>query len=91
MNGEMGKCEMCGKVDLKAKFKKNKRFCSSACAKGMKATQQQQQQQVQTNITATTTTSASQSTQNNNFEEKTKKGRGKKWVWVSLISFIDLM
>ena len=72
-SGEMGKCEMCGKVDLKAKFKKNKRFCSSACAKGMKASQQQQQAQ-------TTTNSAFQSNHTNNFEEKGKKGKGKKWV-----------
>jgi len=72
MSGEMGKCEMCGKIDLKAKFKKNKRFCSSACAKGMKASQQQQQQ------AQTTTSSAFQS--NHHFEEKLKKGKGKKWV-----------
>jgi hypothetical protein len=39
---EMGKCEMCGKIDLKSKFKKNKRFCSSSCAKGMKAHSQNQ-------------------------------------------------
>lgn len=42
LSGDMGKCEMCGKVDLRSKFKKNKRFCSSQCAKGMKAQQQQQ-------------------------------------------------
>lgn len=47
LSGEMGKCEMCGKIDLRAKFKKNKRFCSSQCAKGMKAQQQQQAQQNQ--------------------------------------------
>lgn len=31
--GEMAKCEACGTIDLKAKFKKNKRFCSVACSK----------------------------------------------------------
>lgn len=31
--GEMAKCEACGTVDLKAKFKKNKRFCSVTCSK----------------------------------------------------------
>lgn len=30
---EYATCEMCGKVDLKAKFKKSKRFCSQSCAK----------------------------------------------------------
>jgi len=63
----MGKCEMCGKVDLKAKFKKNKRFCSSQCAKGMKAAQQQAQ--------ATSTVS-----QGNNIDGKSKKGQVRKWV-----------
>lgn len=32
--GDMAKCELCGTIDLRAKFKKNKRFCSMACAKG---------------------------------------------------------
>ena len=38
-NNESGKfkklatCETCGKKDLKAKFKKSKRFCSMSCAK----------------------------------------------------------
>jgi len=66
----MGKCEMCGKVDLKSKFKKNKRFCSSACAKGMKAHQQQQQHQIQAinNTVAITPT------------ETHKKSKSKKWV-----------
>lgn len=31
--GELAKCEACGTVDLRAKFKKNKRFCSAACSK----------------------------------------------------------
>lgn len=31
--GEMAKCEACGTIDLRAKFKKNKRFCSPLCAK----------------------------------------------------------
>lgn len=34
--GEFAKCENCGTVDLKAKFKKNKRFCSMACSKSAK-------------------------------------------------------
>nr|CAH7759865.1 unnamed protein product [Callosobruchus chinensis] len=34
--GDMAKCEACGVVDLKAKFKKNKRFCSIACSKSGK-------------------------------------------------------
>lgn len=29
----MAKCEACGIVDNKSKFKKNKRFCSIACSK----------------------------------------------------------
>lgn len=29
----MAKCEACGTIDLRAKFKKNKRFCSVACSK----------------------------------------------------------
>jgi hypothetical protein len=31
--GELEKCEFCGKVDLRSKFKKSKRFCSMSCAK----------------------------------------------------------
>ncbi|PSN38405.1 hypothetical protein C0J52_21582, partial [Blattella germanica] len=31
--GDMAKCEFCGKIDLRSKFKKSKRFCSMACAK----------------------------------------------------------
>jgi hypothetical protein len=31
--GEMAKCEACGTVDLRIKFKRNKRFCSPICAK----------------------------------------------------------
>ncbi|KAJ9600101.1 hypothetical protein L9F63_009612, partial [Diploptera punctata] len=31
--GDLAKCEFCGKVDLRSKFKKSKRFCSMACAK----------------------------------------------------------
>lgn len=31
--GDLAKCEACGTVDLRAKFKKNKRFCSMACSK----------------------------------------------------------
>lgn len=30
---DMAKCEYCGKVDLRSKFKKSKRFCSLICAK----------------------------------------------------------
>ncbi|KAK9869543.1 hypothetical protein WA026_003298 [Henosepilachna vigintioctopunctata] len=33
---EMAKCEACGTIDLKAKFKKNKRFCSVVCSKSGK-------------------------------------------------------
>jgi len=36
--GELAKCEACGTVDLRAKFKKNKRFCSIACSKKIKET-----------------------------------------------------
>ncbi|KAH0998430.1 polyhomeotic-like protein 2 isoform X7 [Dendroctonus ponderosae] len=35
--GDMAKCEACGVVDLKSKFKKNKRFCSVACSKSGKS------------------------------------------------------
>jgi hypothetical protein len=31
--GEMAKCEACGTVELRIKFKRNKRFCSPICAK----------------------------------------------------------
>lgn len=31
--GELAKCDACGTVDLRAKFKKNKRFCSVSCSK----------------------------------------------------------
>ncbi|CAL4073333.1 unnamed protein product, partial [Meganyctiphanes norvegica] len=31
--GDTAKCEFCGKVDLRSKFKRSKRFCSTACAK----------------------------------------------------------
>ncbi|KAI4466370.1 polycomb group protein [Holotrichia oblita] len=34
--GDLAKCEACGMVDLKAKFKKNNRFCSVACSKNQK-------------------------------------------------------
>lgn len=30
---ELATCQMCGKTDLKSKFKKAKRFCSLSCAK----------------------------------------------------------
>ncbi|KAL3222740.1 hypothetical protein MRX96_000628 [Rhipicephalus microplus] len=30
---ELAKCEMCGKLGTKSKFKKSKRFCSSSCVK----------------------------------------------------------
>lgn len=30
---EMAKCEFCGKVDYRSKFKKSKKFCSISCAK----------------------------------------------------------
>ncbi|XP_046395872.1 polyhomeotic-like protein 2 isoform X3 [Ischnura elegans] len=30
---DLAKCEFCGKVDLRSKFKKSKRFCTLACAK----------------------------------------------------------
>lgn len=36
--GELAKCEHCGQVDLRSKFKKNKRFCSVACSKKYKST-----------------------------------------------------
>lgn len=32
--GDLAKCEACGTIDVRAKFKKSKRFCSVACAKG---------------------------------------------------------
>lgn len=35
-SGEMAKCEACGTVDMRSKFKKNKRFCSVACSKSQK-------------------------------------------------------
>ncbi|XP_042223075.1 polyhomeotic-like protein 2 [Homarus americanus] len=31
--GDTAKCEFCGKTDLRSKFKRSKRFCSTACAK----------------------------------------------------------
>ncbi|KAK8720411.1 hypothetical protein OTU49_006269 [Cherax quadricarinatus] len=31
--GDTAKCEFCGKIDLRSKFKRSKRFCSTACAK----------------------------------------------------------
>ncbi|ODN04866.1 Polyhomeotic-like protein 2 [Orchesella cincta] len=73
LSGEMGKCEMCGKVDLRSKFKKNKRFCSSQCAKGMKAQQQQQQNSQQP--------SSVQNTTNNHYNNvnDSRKSKGKKW------------
>lgn len=70
LSGEMGKCEMCGKFDLKSKFKKNKRFCSSVCAKGMKAHQHQQQHQNQGNTNTLTV----------NPTDNHKKAKSKKWV-----------
>lgn len=33
MKGDLGKCEGCGKVDIRSKHKKSKRFCSQSCAK----------------------------------------------------------
>lgn len=30
---QLAKCEMCGKVDLKSKYKQSKRFCSLSCSK----------------------------------------------------------
>ena len=81
----MGKCEMCGKVDLKAKFKKNKRFCSSACAKSSKNANQQQQQtqQQQTQLNNLTNGTA------NNADGKSKQ-KSKKWVSISWPPFIHV-
>lgn len=36
--GELAKCDACGTVDLRAKFKKNKRFCSIMCSKKYEST-----------------------------------------------------
>ncbi|KAB7499277.1 Polyhomeotic-like protein 3 [Armadillidium nasatum] len=33
VKGDLGKCEGCGKVDIRSKHKKSKRFCSQSCAK----------------------------------------------------------
>ncbi|RXG52142.1 Polyhomeotic-like protein 3 [Armadillidium vulgare] len=33
IKGDLGKCEGCGKVDIRSKHKKSKRFCSQSCAK----------------------------------------------------------
>ena len=75
--GEMGKCEMCGKVDLKARFKKNKRFCSSTCSKGMKAANQQQQQhqqqQVQINSNSFSPGNNVNNDSSNKLKHKTRK------------------
>jgi hypothetical protein len=72
MSPDMAKCELCGTVDLKAKFKRNKRFCSSACAKGMKNVQQKhQQQQAQIGNNKTSTTNTSVATQG--------QGKNRKW------------
>lgn len=72
---EMGKCEFCGKVDLRSKFKKNKRFCSSACSKGRKTAQQSHQQCQVTTATSTTTTT----TGTNSMDMKSRTGN-RKWV-----------
>lgn len=70
MSGETGKCDMCGKHELrsKLKIKKGKRFCSSQCSKAMKAQQYQQ--------------SNNSSTQNsfNKMAENSKKSKGNKSV-----------
>lgn len=76
LSGEMGKCEMCGKVDLRSKFKKNKRFCSSQCAKGMKAQQQQMQQQP----TPPPPSVPLNTTSVNNINDNRTKSKGKKMV-----------
>lgn len=34
---ELAKCEFCGKLGPKAKFKRSKRFCSTSCAKRFNA------------------------------------------------------
>ncbi|XP_071450917.1 polyhomeotic-like protein 2 isoform X2 [Hetaerina americana] len=34
---DLAKCEFCGKVDLRSKFKKSKRFCTLACAKSKRS------------------------------------------------------
>jgi len=70
MSGEMARCEMCGKHDLKAKFKKNKRFCSSACAKGAKAQQQHHQNSQQQAINVISA----------NDSHSKSKSKAKKWV-----------
>jgi hypothetical protein len=72
MSGEMGKCEMCGKLDLKAKFKKNKRFCSSTCAKGAKAQQHFQQQNNNSQQQSLSIMSTN--------EQSHKSKKSKKWV-----------
>lgn len=73
LSAEMAKCELCGTIDLKAKFKRNKRFCSSACAKGMKNVQQKhQQQQAQIGNNKSNSTNASGT--------PGSQGKGKKWV-----------
>ncbi|CAL8130602.1 unnamed protein product [Orchesella dallaii] len=74
LSSDMGKCEMCGKVDLRSKFKKNKRFCSSACAKGMKAQQHQQQNSQPPASVQNATTNHF-----NNVNDSRSKSKGKKW------------
>ncbi|CAG7821428.1 unnamed protein product [Allacma fusca] len=75
---EMGKCEMCGKVDVKAKFKKNKRFCSSACAKSSKSAAQQQQQNQQQQVQVSNN-SIPNGNSNNSSSDKLKQ-KNRKWA-----------
>ncbi|XP_017774341.1 PREDICTED: polyhomeotic-proximal chromatin protein-like isoform X3 [Nicrophorus vespilloides] len=91
--GELAKCESCGIVDIRAKFKKNKRFCSISCSKSQKIKDgkkkwdkdEQMEVDVESNSGAESSLSPTESSQ---VEDTTPKVDPLKWTVQEVCDFI---
>lgn len=85
--GDMAKCEVCGVIDNKSKFKKNKRFCSVACSKSGKLKDDKKawdrQEDIELDESKTLNTSQSVST-----EDDSPKVDPVKWSVQEVFEFI---
>nr|CAD7258969.1 unnamed protein product [Timema shepardi] len=66
---EMAACEFCGKMDLRSKFKKSKRFCSLTCAKSKRVGQYKPN-----NIVSNHNNNTINTNNNNSVDSQGKKG-----------------
>ncbi|CAG2053831.1 unnamed protein product [Timema podura] len=66
---EMAACEFCGKMDLRSKFKKSKRFCSLTCAKSKRVGQYRPN-----NIVSNHNNNTINTNNNNSVDSQGKKG-----------------